>query len=326
MKALTYSPENDQFVVRSLIMPKASGLDVVVKVFACGLNPVDTKIYRWKDMVSNMTGDFVGGLDVAGEIIEVGDAVSEWSVGDKVLYHGDMLRNCGGFAEYALQDSLALTAMPKVHPEIAAATPCAGWTAFRALVDKLNVQKHKSIFIAGGSGGVGGFAIQLAKHFGVECIITTSSAINHDYVLGLGATHVIDYREQNVVEAVMDITHGEGVPIALDTVGGDNDIICASVLSYEGEMVELVRTVRPENYPNAFKKGLSFHQLSLGSGHRYGQKAKRELVKAGEEFNLLLEQGKIKIPILQSVSLNDTGMVLKAMREQRTVGKIVLSF
>ncbi|MEZ9920613.1 zinc-binding dehydrogenase [Vibrio breoganii] len=327
MKALTYNASSDQFVLKQLSMPQIeTGWDVVVKVDAVALNPVDSKVHRWKGMVENMDDNFVGGLDVAGEIVEVGDKVIEWSVGDRVLYHGNMRRTQGGFAEYAVQDSRTLIEHPDTDSSVAAATPCAGWTAWCALVDKLDIAKRDSIFIAGGSGGVGSFAIQLAKHYKVPTIITTCSAKNHQFVEELGATHCIDYLESDVVAKVIEIMQGKGVEVALDCVGGDNDILCSKVLGYQGQMVELVQVVRPEAYDNAFLRGLSFHQLSLGSGHVNHRRGRNAIVSAGNAFNLLLEQGEITIPQLQIISLDEAGDALTKIREQRTVGKVVVTF
>jgi len=160
-----------------------------------------------------------------------------------------------------------------------------------SLHDKLRAYDHDSILIAGGSGGIGGFAIQIAKYLGLMQIIVTCSARNQSYVKELSATHVIDYRTEDVVGRVLEIPDQQGVTLGLDTVGFDTDILVANFLAYEGHMVELVDTLRPANYHDAFMKGLSFHQLSLSSGHRYGEVAKDKLVSARKFFSKLVEQG-----------------------------------
>ncbi|NRF29660.1 zinc-binding dehydrogenase [Vibrio coralliilyticus] len=324
MKAITYQREQDTFTVSELPQPNLqSPFDVLVRVHAVALNPVDAKVNFWHGMVPDMNDNFVGGLDVSGEIVATGELVTGWTVGDRVLYHGNMRRVHGGFAEYALQDARTLTAHPNVPAEFAAATPCAAWTAYRALVDKLNIESRSSIFIAGGAGGVGSFAIQLAKHFGVSKIVTTASTAKHSYVKKLGATHVIDYRSDDVAEQIMNLTDGLGVDVALDCVGGDNDLLAASVLGFEGQMVELVKTVQPELYPDAFLKGLSFHQLSLGSGHVNGEKGRNDMVAAGNAVSKLFELGILETPALQVIPLDQVGDKLVEIRNQRTTGKIV---
>ena len=327
MKAITYQKSSDEFTLKELPQPQLENeYDVVVKVLAAGLNPVDAKINLWHGMVSDMDDNFVPGLDVSGEIVEVGAAVTEWKVGDRVLYHGNMRRKNGAFAEYAVHDSRTLVEHPNVTSEVAAATPCAGWTAMHALLDKLFIDNRKSVFIAGGSGGVGGFAIQLASHFSVDNIITSCSSKNHEYVLSLGANHAIDYREQDVVKQVLALNDGKGVEASMDCVGGDNDILCANALGYEGHMLELVTTIRPSEYDDAFGKGLSFHQVSLGSGHVNGDKGRKTIVKSGRRFSHLLNTGRIQVPQLEVISLEAVPEALMQLRDKRTVGKVVVKF
>ncbi|MBD1388914.1 zinc-binding dehydrogenase [Neiella sp. HB171785] len=323
MQAVSYSPEHDRFQLGEQAQPQLeTEFDVLVAVQAVGLNPVDSKINLWQGMVAGMTDDFVGGLDVAGTIVDVGAAVSCWQVGDKVLYHGNMRRHHGGFAQFAIHDSRTLTPLPNVAPEVAAATPCAAWTAWRAL-EKLSARGADSILITGGSGGVGSFAIQLAKHFGIGQIITSCSAANHPYVQSLGADIAIDYHQHNVVDAIMQATNQQGVAIALDCVGGDNEVQCANSLRFDGQLVELVQTCEPSKYQDAFLRGISCHQLSLGSGHVHGDFGRNSIVTAGLAVNQLLANQTIAVPKLTTLSLAEVPAALMAMREQRTVGKLV---
>ncbi|NHI00226.1 zinc-binding dehydrogenase [Oceanimonas sp. MB9] len=324
MKAITYQKQQDQFRLDELAVPRLqTDYDVLIKVYAVGLNPVDAKVNLWHAMVEQMDDQFVGGLDVSGEICAVGSKVTGWKVGDRVLYHGNMRRHHGGFAEYALQDARTLVTHPAVDPVQAAATPCAGWTAYRALVDKLNIAERKNLFVAGGAGGVGGFAIQLARYFGIDTIVATASAANHDYLRSLGATHPLDYRQSNLLERVLQVAGPEGMEASLDAVGGANAALAADVLGYEGHMVELVDTINGQAFSDAFGKGLSFHQLSLGSGHVNGEHGRNTIVQAGKAFSSLLEAGQIICPRLQVIELSDIGDALMEMRQQRTVGKVV---
>ncbi len=324
MKAITYNIPGDAFTLAEIPIPELqTEHDVLVNVHAVGLNPVDAKVNFWHGMIEHPQQSFVGGLDVSGEIIAIGSAVKAWKPGDMVLYHGNMRRNHGGFAEYAIQDSRTLLPHPAVSAEVAAATPCAGWTAYRALVDKLDIASRDSILIAGGSGGVGSFAIQIAKSFALDTIIVTCSESNRQYVSQLGATAAIDYQSEDVVKRVMALTSQLGVDVALDCVGGDNDLLAASALRFEGEMVELVKPVNATLYPNAFLQGLSFHQLSLGAGHVNGDRGRASIVNAGKAVSGLLESGQLKVPALKIIPLEQVADSLVAIRNQRTVGKIV---
>lgn len=325
MKALTFNPGNDTFGVSEVALPGISANDVLIRVNACGINPVDAKIRYWKINAPDMNASWVPGLDVSGEIVSLGSAVTGWQVGDRVLCHGNMFRPHGGFAEFTVQDSRTLIPHPDLAADVAASTPCAGWTAWRALHDRLRVHEHTSALIAGGAGGVGGFAVQICRHFGLKTIIATCSTRNIGYVSSLGATHIIDYTREDVLERVMEITGQQGVEIGLDTIGAGNDILVANALQYEGQMVLINSLATPARYQDAFGRGLVFHQISLGSGHRNGQAAREDLVSAGKAFSALAEQGAIRPPALQQVSLDGVAGVLNEILDQKTVGKIVMT-
>ena len=282
MRALAWDPIRDRFHLVEEPLPHPGPTDVLVRVEACGLNPVDAKIYQWRTMAPAMRAGWVVGLDVSGWVAAVGREVTGWKVGDRVLYHGDMMRPHGGLADFALHDHRALLKHPDLPAEVAAASPCAGWTAWRALVDKLDVRDKSSLLIAGGSGGVGSFAVQIARHLGVPQIIATSSAP----IMAMSASLA---RQRSSTGARARCGRSDpgahrrrlGVAAALDTVGGDNDIFRADLLAFEGSMVELVGTVRPDAYRDAFMRALSFHQLSLGAGLRNGRAGLKRLLDAG---------------------------------------------
>lgn len=125
MRAVTYNPTLNEFAVSETPIPEPADDDVLVKVDACGLNPVDAKIGQWKSMALHMSDSWTPGLDVSGYIMELGKNVEGWKVGDRVLYHGDMFRPHGGFAEFAVQDWETLIPHPALSATDAAATPCA---------------------------------------------------------------------------------------------------------------------------------------------------------------------------------------------------------
>lgn len=323
MKAVVFDFAQQQFLFSEIPVPEPGDYEVLIQVEACGLNPVDAKIRQWQGMITSKPLYWIPGLDVAGSIAATGRRVTKWKIGDRVLCHGDMFRPFGGLAEYSIQAADTLLPHPDTAAEVAAATPCAGWTAWRALTDKLHVTAQDSILITGGAGGVGSFAIQLAKHFGLYPIITTCSEKNASFVKQLRADHFINYTKEDTPQRVAEITQGLGVTTGLDTVGGENDRILANSLAFEGRMVELVRTVRPEAYDQAFMRGLSFHQLSLGSGHRNGAAGKERMLAAGRRFSALLEQGAVSVPRLEKIPLPQVPKALNKMLEQHTVGKLV---
>lgn len=327
MRALTYNVNQDQFELNDLPIPDPKDNEVLVKVQACALNPIDSKIFNWHTLVPNMGTDFIVGLDVVGQITKLGSSVSQYKVGDQVLFHGDMLSKHGGLAEYTIQPATAMLHLPSNIPvSVAASSPCTGWTAWRALVDRLKIQDKESIFISGASGGVGSFAVQIAKYFGVKNIIASCSASHMDYVKCLGASSVIDYNTQDVVGQVDSLTDHQGVDVALDCVGKKSEIQCANVLKYEGALVSLVEVANLRNYNDAKARGLTVHQLSLGAGYRNDSKGLDTIFEAGRAVTNLLVKGKLKAPPLSEITLEQAADVLLRMRKHGTNLKTVVVF
>ncbi len=327
MEAVIYQPHNKGFELSKISEPKLeTPFDVMVEVSCVGLNPVDAKMPFWFDMVQPGTREMVGGLDVSGIIIAKGSQVSDWNLGDRVLYHGNMRRRQGGFAPKAIHDARTLTKHPTISSVEAAASPCAGWTAFRALHDKFHWCGQRSIVIYGASGGVGSYALQLSRHFQYETIIAICSEANFDYVRSLGATHYIDYRNPSILDEVMLITQKQGVDCALDCIGGIAQSLTSSMLSYDGQLVELVSTIDSSKHNKAFDRGLSLSQLSLGSGHVYGKKGQQSIVQAGIRMNALLENKEILTPDTRVISLSDVPEILEQMKQGHSRGKYVASF
>jgi len=207
MKALLYELATDTFTVQENVAIPVPAVDEIrVKCLATALNPVDAKVSRWKGMIPAGITHTTLGLDVCGIVDEIGANVTGFEKGDYVLYHGRMLTTHNGFAEYAIHDALTTInfgkTLPKdLDPVVLAATPCAAWTAYRALFDKLRIQKigsletdDRSLCVTGASGGVGTFAVQLAKLAGIKTVIGVCSEKNIEFVKSIGADHVIDYK------------------------------------------------------------------------------------------------------------------------------------
>jgi NADPH:quinone reductase and related Zn-dependent oxidoreductases len=324
MKAVTFNPTTDTYSIKDLPFPKLGNNDVLVKVKACGLNPFDAKISLWKSLVPNMSDTWVPGLDVSGEVVEIGKKVTRWKPGDRVLYHGYMLRPHGGFAEYAVQNEEAILHNPVLPHDIAAATPYAGWTAFRAIKDKLDLRSTDSFLIIGGEGEVGSFAIQIASYIGVKKIIVTCSKENFPFVKEMGATHIIDHGKDDIIKKVMEFTDGVGATKAIDAIGPDYDIVAANALSFNGHLLELSGFVRPTKYNDAFMKSLTFHQFSLGGGYGYGIRGLLSILETGRSVMDLVERNLINVPLKKVISLEEVPCHLVEMHKGKTVGKIVM--
>ncbi|SIT06060.1 NADP-dependent oxidoreductase [Insolitispirillum peregrinum] len=177
--------------------PQMGANDVLVRIHATGLNPLDAKI---RDGVFKLflpyRPPFILGHDLAGTVVGVGDSVQQFRVGDEV-YARPRDHRIGTFAEMIAVDAADLALKPKtLSMTQAASIPLVGLTAWQALVEVGQVKPGQNVFIQAGSGGVGSFAIQLAKHLGAT-VATTTSAANAELVKSLGADVVIDYRTQD---------------------------------------------------------------------------------------------------------------------------------
>lgn len=208
---------NDVIAVTDQVTPPAVAAGrLLVKVYAAGVNPSDWKIrqglfQKWRPLTFPAT---LGG-DFSGVVTEISQGVTGFKVGDEV--YGRALTGpdaSGSFAEFLSVAAANAAFKPKrlSHLE-AAAVPLAGVSAWQALVDHVGLQVGQKILIQGGAGGIGGFAVQIAKYLGAH-VIATAGTNDVDYVRGLGADEVVDYQKQSFVELVRD------VDAVFDTVGG----------------------------------------------------------------------------------------------------------
>ena len=177
--------------------PELRDDEVLVKVHAAGVNLLDSKIKSGEfKLILPYRVPFILGHDVAGVVVRVGPRVRQFKAGDEVYSRPDDFR-IGAFAELIAIKETSLALKPKaLSMEEAASIPLVGLTAWQALVEKANLKKGQKVFIQAGSGGVGTFAIQLAKHLGAFVATTTSTA-NVDWVKSLGADIVIDYKKDD---------------------------------------------------------------------------------------------------------------------------------
>jgi len=212
---------------------------VLVQVRAAGVNPVDWKVRSGmaKEWLKH-SFPLVLGWDLSGVVASPGAGVAEFKPGDEVYGMLDLSRN-GAYAEYAIAKTGEIARKPKsVDHAYAAATPLAALTAWQALFDVAGLSSGRSVLILGGSGGVGHFAVQLAKWKGAKVAATTSER-NTDFVRGLGAHQVIDYGALRLEDAI------QAVDVVFDTVGGDAQARAWSVLKKGGILVSSVGIASP---------------------------------------------------------------------------------
>ena len=178
--------------------------EVLVQVHAAGVNQLDSKVKNGEfKLILPYKAPFTLGHDVAGVVAKLGSRVTKFKVGDEV-YARPADHRIGTFAEYISMNENDVALKPEnISMEEAASIPLVGLTAWQALVEKANLKKGQKVFIQAGSGGVGTFAIQLAKHLGAT-VATTTSANNIDLVKSLGADIVIDYKKEDFETRLKD--------------------------------------------------------------------------------------------------------------------------
>ena len=215
-------------------LPELGADQVLVKVAATSINPIDWKLREgYLKQMFPWSFPIILGWDVAGEIVEVGQKVKDYHVGDRIFARPETTR-FGTYADYTIVDTNLLAPLPEsIAFTDAAAVPLAGLTALQALFDHGSLKAGEKVLIHAGAGGVGTYAIQLAKNAGAY-VITTASPRNHELVKKLGADEVIDYHTTDFEEVLTDID------LVFDTMGGEIQKKSFSVLKEHGRLISVL--------------------------------------------------------------------------------------
>lgn len=301
--------------------PKEGNGELLVRVRAVALNPVDYKVATNGNPAWSYP--HIVGVDLAGEVISVGDGVSDFKAGDRVAVHTSLAKR-GAFAELAIVDARAAGRIPDdVSFEDAAAILCAGMTAYEAVVQKLNTTHKKNILIHAGAGGVGGFAIQLAKMQGLK-VFTTASTSNHEWVKDLGADVAIDYKEENVTDRIMEETNGRGADLILNTVGREVATADLERLAFSGHLAYIaggpdLSGVKP------FSLSPSIHEVALGAAHASGDdRAVSNLAFMAEELMSMVSDGRLESLVTKVLQREELVDGLKELQGRHVRGKIIV--
>ncbi|MFC6176535.1 zinc-binding dehydrogenase [Companilactobacillus huachuanensis] len=322
MNALVLDNNNQTHIsditLKDMPIPELNNNEILIKVHALGLNPVDFKLIQEHD--SNWTYPHILGLDAAGEIVKIkGINNRNFQIGDRVFFHNDLTKQ-GVFAEYAKAKANIVAHIPdNVSYESAAAVLCSGLTAYAAIHRKMNLIGKKTILIHAGAGGVGTIAIQLAKLAGLE-VITTVSEQKKNIAQKLGADHIIDYRHENIDQRIAEITDNNGVDIIINDIG--NSKADLSRLAYNGALICILET--PLTSYNLSAKGQSVMGLNLGGVHQSNYDNQlNDLAIMAESLAKLLSEKKLDPVISEVIDFEDIGKGLEKLSERKTIGKIV---
>src|SRR6202163_4962551 len=310
--------------------PTAGPRDILVDVRAAGLNPVDFKFRQGKlRAIQRPKLPFVLGNELAGEVIAVGNGVKRFRAGDRVFARVAKDR-AGAFAEQACVDEDHAAHMPRdLDFTAAAAVPLAGLTALQALRDELGVKAEQKVFISGGAGGVGTFAIQIAKRLGAH-VTTTASKRGEALVRSLGCDEVIDY-------AVHDISNEEGrFDAGFDLIGGKTLQQMFEIMKPGTKIVSVAGLPEPQTAIRDLggRRALSaiFWVISYGirSQARRAGVSYRYLFMhpSGSDLALLaelIEQGKLKATVDRTYPFAKITEALDYVESGRAKGKVVVT-
>jgi len=331
MKAfiITKYSKKEKLQLTQLAEPIAKENEVLVQIHSAGVNLLDSMIKRgeFKLFLPYKT-PLINGHDMAGTVVKVGSNVKKFKAGDEVYSRvGDY--RIGTFAEYIAVNEADLALKPKnISMEEAASIPLVGLTAWQALVETVNLKKGQKVFIQAGSGGVGTFAIQLAKHLGAFVATTTSTA-NINLVKSLGADLVIDYKNEDFEAKLKDydlVIHSNRDPKILEK--------SLRILKSGGQLISLVGPPTPEF---AAEIGLPWHLKLVTKLLSSSVKKKAKKLNTSFKFlfmraegsqlqqiTQLIESGVIK-PIIDKVfPFEQTNDAMAYVETGRVKGKVVI--
>jgi NADPH:quinone reductase-like Zn-dependent oxidoreductase len=291
--------------------PEPLPTEVLVRVHAAGINPVDWKTRSGTGM-AHVLGDppFILGWDVAGVVEETGFGVTTLKPGDEVYGMPWFPRAAGAYAEYVTAPSRQFARKPAgIGHEQAAAVPLAALTAWQVLVDTADVRPGRRVLIHAAAGGVGHFAVQFAKHLGAYVIGTASSA-RHEWLAGLGADELIDYTAVRFEDAVKDID------VVIDLVGDGHDHTSTrslTVLRPGALIVAVPSGVSPELLETARSRGLRATAFLV-------EPDGPALTRIAE----LIDAGTVKVEVEEVFPLEQVARAHARGEAGRTRGKLVL--
>jgi len=284
--------------------PEPKEDQILVRVIAAGVNPVDEAPRSERSAkFFGITLPFIPGYDIAGMVEKTGAKITKFKPGDSV-YAYLSLKDGGGYAEYAV--ATEVEAAPKLKSMSfveAASVPVVALTAWQALIDTAKLSAGQTVLIHGGSGGVGSFAIQIAKIRGAKVIATASTA-NQDLLKQLGADVAIDYTKAKFEDVA------KNVDVVLDSVGKDTLARSYGVVKKGGFIVTLVARI---DQAELDKHGIRGASLGV-------EPDSNELTEIGK----LIAEKKIKVIISQTLPLADAVKAQKQIATGHTRGKIVL--
>lgn len=317
MKAMTLNDFGgpDAFVLTEVPKPVPGAGQVLVKVHATSINPLDYQVRRG-DYVDYVPLPAITGHDLSGVVEAVGAGVTHFAPGDEVWYTPQIFDGPGSYAEYHVASESIIGKKPASLSHLEAATlTLVGGTAWEALVGRAQLRVGESVLIHGGAGGVGHVAIQVAKAIGAK-VYTTARADQFDFVRSLGADVTIDYEKEDYVDVIMRESEGKGVNVVFDTIGGDTLARSPDALAQLGRIVSIVDIAKPQNLIQAWGKNASYHFV-------FTRQNRGKL----DELSALVERGQLRPHVGATYSLAEIGLAHARLesRDKGLRGKIAIA-
>lgn len=311
MKAIILEQPGDvnQLFYTEIEKPIAFAKEVLIKVKAISINPVDIKTRMGKGIYGRIKAEnpLIIGWDIAGIVENVGTEVTKFKNGDEVFGMVNFPGHGKAYAEYVVspEDHLAIKPV-NISFEEAAASTLVALTAWQAIVKNANVRGGQKVLIHAAAGGVGHFAVQIAKYLGAE-VTGTSSAKNREFVLSLGADTHIDYHDYDWGN------HPEEFDFVLDTIGGDNIDHSILVTKTGGSIISIPSGLNQTVTEKAKAKGVNGYFILVESN---GQDM--------QQIASLLEKGHLKVSVEHTFPFPEIKQAHLQQETGRTVGKIII--
>ena len=321
MKAIVVAKNGVEILDVEIPIPKKN--EVLIKVFSCGLNRADLMVADGGAHGSSGGSGTIVGMEFSGEIIEFGSEVNGFSIGDRVMCSGT-----SAWAEYAITDWGRVIKIPdnNMDFDVASTLPIALATMHNAIITAGDFKKGQSILIQGASSGVGLMGLQIGKYKGAKIVIGSSTKIEkHNRLKDIGADVVVDSKNSEWVNQVLNHTDGEGVDLIIDQLSGytvNQNMLATKI---KGNIVNVGRlaggitdfncdlhALRRINY-----KGVTFRTRSL-------DEIRNVYSNMWNDLNSLIVEGKLSLPIDKVFAFVDVEKALTYMRENKHFGKLIL--
>lgn len=323
---ITRFGEPEVFTQDEMPRPRIGGRDILIRVEATSVNPVDVKIRG--GMLPPIAPDLPAVLhgDVAGVVEEVGENVAAFARGDGVYACAGGVKGLGGaLAEFMIADPDLVAPKPRsLSMAEAAALPLVGITAWDGLIDRARVQAGQLVLVHGGTGGVGQIGIQLAKHAGATVHATVSIEEKGRIARELGADAVINYRDESVADYVAERTAGRGYDVVFDTVGGDNTDHAFEAAALNGTVITTSSSQAYDLSP-MHAKGLTLHVvfMLIPMLHNLDRARHGAILRS---LARLVDDGAVR-PLVdrRRFSFQDVGAAHRLLESGDALGKVVVT-